>query len=84
MTKEDLKKLTNATFVALIDLKFAKMDLKSAATLKGRFLDGYAYPVPYSERELKAKRLIAEVDYAKRKMIFVELWKARRRAQELT
>lgn len=84
MTKQDLKNLTNATFVALIDLKFAKMDMKGAITLKGRFLDGYAYPVPYTERELKAKRLLAECDYAKRKMIFVELWKACRRAQKLT
>lgn len=77
------KELSNATFVALIDLKLAKMDLKNALTLRGRFLDGQVYPTPYSERELRQKRLIAERNLRKCRMIFDALWKARRRAQRI-
>lgn len=84
MTNYDRKELNDATFVALMDLKIATNDLKSAMKLRGRFLDGQPYPMPYTEKELRLKRLIADQALRKSRLIFDALWKARRRAQKLT
>jgi hypothetical protein len=84
MTNYDRKELNDATFVALMDLKIATSDLKSALKLRGRFLDGQPCPIPYTEKELKLKRLIADQTARKARLLFDALWKARRRAQGLT
>lgn len=60
----------------------AKMDYKSIMAVKGRFLDGHPYPIPYTERELKSKQMIAESRLKHCELLFRALWKARRRAQK--
>ncbi|MFI3138262.1 MAG: hypothetical protein QX197_15920 [Methylococcaceae bacterium] len=82
MTKDEFKSLSDATYVALLDLKIAKWDKKSTRTLKGRFLSGQEYPTPYSEKELLVKKRMTEAEHRKCTLIFSELWKARRRAQQ--
>lgn len=82
MTNDEFKSLSDATYVALLNLKIAKLDRKSANTLKGRFLSGQEYPTPYSEKELLVKKRIADAEYRKCTLIFTELWRARRRAQQ--
>ena len=81
MNGDEFKELNNATYIALLKLKIAKMDMKSTFALKGRFLSGHPYPIPYTERELRSKKLLAEGEYNERLLMFKALWKARRRAQ---
>lgn len=82
MSPEDYRELSRATYIALLDCKLAKMDYKSTLAVKGRFLDGHPYPIPFTERELKSKRMISEARLRHCELLFRALWKARRRAQQ--
>lgn len=81
MTRDDFKELSDATYIALLDLKTAKMDYRRDKSIKGRFLDGYPYPIPYTDREIKAIQRLSASRFRHCELLFRALWKARRREQ---